>query len=68
MPGRLQMLAAAAALSFAGVVPAVAQEVTKIKISYQPAVYWALPFFVATEKGWWKEVGLDPEFSTFPAG
>ncbi len=41
---------------------------TKIKISYQPALYWALPFFVATEKGWWKEVGLEPEFSTFPAG
>lgn len=43
-------------------------QTTKIKISYQPALYWALPFYVATEKGWWKEVGLEPEFSTFPAG
>ena len=45
-----------------------AQTLTPIKISYQPALYWALPFHVATEKGWWKEVGLAPEFSTFPAG
>jgi ABC-type nitrate/sulfonate/bicarbonate transport system substrate-binding protein len=41
---------------------------TEIKISYQPALYWALPFFVATEKNWWAEVGLKPVFSIFPAG
>ncbi len=40
----------------------------EINVSYQPALYWALPFFVATEKDWWKEVGLKPNFSTFPAG
>ncbi|MGE4373171.1 MAG: ABC transporter substrate-binding protein [Xanthobacter sp.] len=40
----------------------------KVKISYLPALYWALPFYIATEKGWWKEVGLDPSFVTFPAG
>lgn len=45
-----------------------AQALTPIKVSYQPSLYWALPFHVATEKGWWKEVGLAPEFSTFPAG
>ncbi len=45
-----------------------AQTLTPIKISYQPALYWAMPFHIATEKGWWKEVGLAPEFSTFPAG
>lgn len=45
-----------------------AQVLTPIKISYQPALYWAMPFHVATEKGWWKEVGLAPEFSIFPAG
>jgi ABC-type nitrate/sulfonate/bicarbonate transport system substrate-binding protein len=44
------------------------QPLTEIKISYQPALYWALPFFIATEKGWWAEVGLKPTFSTFPAG
>ena len=41
---------------------------TEIKVSYQPALYWALPFYIATEKGWWAEVGLKPVFSTFPAG
>ena len=40
----------------------------EIKVSYQPALYWALPFHIATEKGWWAEVGLKPVFSTFPAG
>lgn len=44
------------------------QPLTEIKVSYQPALYWALPFYVATEKGWWAEVGLKPVFSTFPAG
>ncbi len=40
----------------------------EIKVSYQPSLYWALPFFVATEKNWWSEVGLKPVFSVFPAG
>ncbi len=39
-----------------------------IRISYQPSLYWALPYYVATEKEWWAEVGLEPEFVTFPAG
>jgi ABC-type nitrate/sulfonate/bicarbonate transport system substrate-binding protein len=42
--------------------------VTEIKVSYQPALYWSLPFYVASEKNWWAEVGLKPVFSTFPAG
>ena len=41
---------------------------TEIKVSYQPALYWALPVYVASEKGWWAELGLKPTFSTFPAG
>ncbi len=41
---------------------------TDIKVSYQPSLYWALPFYVATEKNWWAELGLKPEFSVFPAG
>src|SRR6185295_12864534 len=40
----------------------------EIKISYQPALYWSLPYFIASEKGWWQEVGLKPAYSTFPAG
>jgi ABC-type nitrate/sulfonate/bicarbonate transport system substrate-binding protein len=46
--------------------PALAQ--TRIGVSYQPSLYWALPFHYASVKGWWKQVGLDPDFSTFPAG
>ena len=57
---------AAATLAMGG--PAQAQALTEITVSYQPALYWALPFHVATEKGWWAEVGLKPVFSTFPAG
>lgn len=45
-----------------------AQALTEIKVSYQPALYWALPFHIATERGWWAELGLKPVFSTFPAG
>lgn len=45
-----------------------ASELTEIKVSYQPALYWALPFYIATEFNWWQEVGLKPVFSTFPAG
>jgi NitT/TauT family transport system substrate-binding protein len=41
---------------------------TAIGVSYQPSLYWALPFHYATVKGWWKDVGLAPNFTTFPAG
>ncbi len=58
------MLAAGALL--AAPAPAAAQ--TPIGVSYQPALYWAAPYFIASEKGWWKEVGLQPNFTTFPAG
>src|ERR1700693_888511 len=43
-------------------------QVSEIKVSYQPALYWALPFYVADQQGWWAELGLKPTFSTFPAG
>ncbi|WP_112310768.1 ABC transporter substrate-binding protein [Pseudogemmobacter bohemicus] len=62
MPGAALGLAITTALSGA----AFAQE--KITISYQPAMYWALPLHFANEKGWWAEMGLAPEFVTFPAG
>ncbi|MEO7335762.1 MAG: ABC transporter substrate-binding protein [Caldimonas sp.] len=60
-------LIAAATLAVAAAAPAQPAP-SEIKVSYQPALYWALPFFVATEKNWWAEVGLKPVFSTFPAG
>jgi len=40
----------------------------EIKVSYQPALYWSLPYYIASEKGWWAELGLTPLYSTFPAG
>lgn len=62
------LLAAAAATSLAGAMPAAAQAPTPIKVSYQPSLYWAVPFFIAAERGWWREAGLAPELSTFAAG
>jgi ABC-type nitrate/sulfonate/bicarbonate transport system substrate-binding protein len=58
----------AIAASLLGAVPATAQAPIPIGVSYQPSLYWALPFHYATVKGWWKDVGLAPNFSTFPAG
>ena len=52
----------------AAIAAAVPAQAESVNISYQPALYWSLPFHIATEKGWWKEVGLEPAFSTFPAG
>jgi ABC-type nitrate/sulfonate/bicarbonate transport system substrate-binding protein len=51
----------------ATIAPVKAQTLVPIKISYQVA-YWALPLFVATEKNWWAEAGLKPEFIAYPAG
>ena len=58
----------AGGLAIGAAVPLSAQQVTSIGVSYQPAVYWAVPYYIATEKGWWKEVGLDPKFTTFASG
>jgi sulfonate transport system substrate-binding protein len=61
-------MALATVAGFALNAPAQAQDLTPINLSYQPALYWALPFYLATEFGWWADVGLDPSFTTFPAG
>jgi ABC-type nitrate/sulfonate/bicarbonate transport system substrate-binding protein len=58
----------ATALAFGLTTAATAQAPTPIGVSYQPSLYWALPFHYATVKGWWKDVGLAPNFTTFPAG
>ena len=69
MPQRNVVLRSfAAAITSIAALGAQAQAPTEIKVSYQPALYWALPFHIATEKGWWAEAGLKPVFSTFPAG
>ena len=48
--------------------PARVQAAEKLGVSYQPALYWALPFYIADQKGWWAELGLAPQYSTFPSG
>ena len=63
---RLLAAALTATVLIGAPLPAFAQ--TPIGVSYQPALYWSLPFYVATEKKWWGELGLAPNFSTFPAG
>lgn len=71
MKYRISGLIVASALALTSgpsMAPAFAQDVAKINVSYQPSLYWALPFYFASQKGWWKEVGLDPSFATFPAG
>jgi NitT/TauT family transport system substrate-binding protein len=44
------------------------KNLTVIKVSYIPALYWSLPFFIATDRDWWTELGLKPEFKTYPGG
>lgn len=68
MASKMMCVAVATAVLFAGVNARAQETLTPIKISYQPAVYWALPIYVATQKGWWAKAGLKPEFSSFPAG
>lgn len=48
--------------------PAQAASPVKIVVSYQPANYWALPFYLAKKMGWWKDVGLDASYVAFPSG
>lgn len=45
-----------------------AQRAAPIRVSYQPATYWSLPFLVAIEQGFWAQEGLKPELLPFPFG
>lgn len=47
---------------------AAAQELREIRISSQPALLGSVPFLLADEKGWWKEVGVKVTITNFPAG
>lgn len=38
-----------------------------IRIAQQPQ-RWALEWYIASEKGWWKDVGLNPVMTTFASG
>lgn len=61
---KTMLLAGLAATIVTG--PALAQD--EIGVSYQPALYWALPFYIADQMGWWEEIGLSPNYTTFPSG
>jgi NitT/TauT family transport system substrate-binding protein len=59
------------AAALGALVPAVASgqgQPVPINVSYQPALYWSVPYYIASERGWWQEAGLKPSFSTFPSG
>jgi sulfonate transport system substrate-binding protein len=45
-----------------------AQDLKEVRISSQPALLGSVPFALADEKGWWKEVGLKVTVTNFPAG
>ncbi len=62
----LKGLAVAGALAAPGMVQA--QDARAINVSYQPALYWALPYYIADQKEWWGEIGLEPAYTTFPSG
>ena len=40
----------------------------EINVSYQPALYWALPYYIADQEGWWEKLDLEPSYSTFASG
>lgn len=57
-----------AALTALAPLAAQAQELKEVRISSQPALLGSVPFLVAEEKGWWKELGLKVSITNFPAG
>ncbi len=61
-------LAAVALASLSPAAEAVAQDLKEVRVSSQPALLGSVPFLVADEKGWWKEVGLKVTIINFPAG
>jgi NitT/TauT family transport system substrate-binding protein len=58
----------ALALAGALALPAAAQPLTRLNISLQPADFSMFTLFLAQEQGWWREMGIEPSFSTFPSG
>lgn len=60
--------AVAATLAVLCSAPTLAQDLKEVRISSQPALLGSVPFSLADEKGWWKEVGLKVTVTNFPAG
>ena len=49
MQRRILLATAAAGLALPAIRPATGQGLFDIKVSYQPSLYWAVPFFIAGE-------------------
>jgi sulfonate transport system substrate-binding protein len=64
----IRRIVTAAALAALLPLGAVAQDLKEVRISSQPALLGSVPFALANEKGWWKEVGLKVTVTEFPAG
>lgn len=64
---RKTLLAAVAGATLLGASSCLAEPVP-INVSYQPSNWWALPYYLASKKGWWGDVGLTVSYSTFAAG
>ena len=45
-----------------------AQAAAPIRVSYQPATYWSLPFLVAIERGFWRRKASSPSCCPFRTG
>lgn len=59
------------AAGFAGATlaaPAMAQPLQRLNISLQPADFSMFTLHLAQEQGWWRAMGIEPNFSTFPSG
>jgi ABC-type nitrate/sulfonate/bicarbonate transport system substrate-binding protein len=65
---RRTILAAAFALAAFAAPPAAAQPLTRLNISLQPADFSMFTLWLAQEQGWWREMGIEANFSTFPSG
>lgn len=56
------------ALVFAGATgTAAAQTPFPLRVSQQPQ-RWALEWYIASKKGWWEQLGLQPTMATFASG
>ena len=40
----------------------IAEDKIPLTISYQPATYWALPIYIAEQKGYFDELGLNVSY------
>lgn len=58
----------AAVMAVALTAAARAEELQEVRISSQPALMASVPFLLAQEKGWWKDVGLKVTVTDFAAG